>query len=165
MQLTTTRKRFLYGFLLCLAAFIISLYFQFILNESPCQLCIIQRVDAMILGVLFLLAFLHNPNIFGTKVYGFLALLLSLGGMIISLRQVWLQHLPPDEVPACGPGLSTLFKMFPPQKAITLLFQGTGDCAEVHGRFLTLSLAAWSAIFFVVLSGLCLRQLLSPNNR
>ena len=115
------------------------------------------------MGIVFFMAFLHNPQALGVKVYSFILLLLGIGGLSVSLRQVWLQHLPKDLVPACGAGLSTLIKMFPPQKVITLLLQGSGECAQVHGRFLNLSLAGWTGIFFAFLMFMCLWQLLAAD--
>ena len=63
-------------------------------------------------------------------------------------RQTWLQHLPPDQVPECGPGLDYMLEVFPFQEAISMILKGSGECAEVQWTFLSLSIAEWSLVCF-----------------
>ena len=71
---------------------------------------------------------------------------------MIAGRQVWLQHLPPELVPECGPGLDYMLNVFPLSDAIKMVLTGSGECAEVKWRFITLSIAEWSLIMFVGIS-------------
>ena len=64
-------------------------------------------------------------------------------------RQVWLQHLPPDKVPQCGPDLAFMLENFPLSRTLNTLFSGTGECAVVDWTFLGLSIAEWSLAWFV----------------
>ena len=73
-----------------------------------------------------------------------------------SSRQVWLQSLPPDQVPACGPDLSYLIENFPLKEAFMVLLRGDGNCAEVTWTFLGVSIAGWTLVAF---SGLMLINL------
>jgi disulfide bond formation protein DsbB len=77
--------------------------------------------------------------------------LLAAGGAAIASRQVWLQHLPADQVPACGPDLFFMLENFPLAQTLKRLVSGTGECAKVDWTFLGLSIAEWSLACFVVL--------------
>jgi disulfide bond formation protein DsbB len=72
-------------------------------------------------------------------------------GAAIATRHVWLQHLPKDQVPECGPGLEYMLKKFALGQALEKILSGSGECAEAGWRFLGLSIAGWSLLWFVVL--------------
>ncbi|MCL4137767.1 UNVERIFIED_CONTAM: hypothetical protein GTU68_035925 [Idotea baltica] len=91
----------------------------------------------------------------------FFALVSAGGGLATAGRQVWLQHLPADQVPACGPGLVFWLENMPWLKTLELLFKGDGNCAEVNWRFLGLSIAEWSLAWFVLFALIALRVLFS----
>ncbi|MGR8949808.1 MAG: disulfide bond formation protein B, partial [Gammaproteobacteria bacterium] len=71
----------------------------------------------------------------------------AIGGGIAG-RQTWLQHLPPDQVPECGPGLDFMLEMYPLGETIMKTLRGSGDCAVVDWRFLSFSIAEWSIVCF-----------------
>ena len=77
---------------------------------------------------------------------------------MVAGRHVWLEHLPKDQVPSCGPGLDFILDSFPLTKALPLIFKGSGECADVVWRFLGLSISEWALIWFVLflLTGLSL---------
>jgi disulfide bond formation protein DsbB len=126
-------------------------YAQFELGLEPCPLCIFQRIAMIALFIVLLAAALHAPRGRGRRVYGALAALAALSGVAIAGRHVWLQHLPPDQVPACGPGLDYLLDTFPLGETLRKVFTGSGECAEVHWRFAGLSMPEWTLVFFVLL--------------
>jgi protein dithiol:quinone oxidoreductase len=129
-------------------------YAQFHLGLEPCPLCIFQRVAMIVLFVVVLVAALHAPRGGGRRVYGALAALAALAGAAIAGRHVWLQHLPPDQVPSCGPGLDYLLDTFPLSETLRKVFTGSGECAEVHWRFAGLSMPEWTlACFALFLAG------------
>jgi disulfide bond formation protein DsbB len=107
-------------------------------------------------GLVSLLALLHGPSGFGSRVYGFLLVLTAGSGLGVAGRQLWLQSLPPDQVPACGPSVDYLLDVLPWFEVLQTALRGTGDCAEVSWRFLGLSIPGWTAVFFtlVILIGL-----------
>ncbi len=125
-----------------------ALYLQHVLGEHPCPLCITQRIFVMVIGALALLAAIHNPAQLGRRAWSAAVLLAAIGGGIVAGRHVWIQHLPEDQVPACGPDLAYIFENFPLQKAIHLLFNGDGNCHEVGWTLLTLSIPEWTLIAF-----------------
>ena len=137
-------------------------YFQKHLGLLPCPLCVSQRIFVVLAGGIALIALLHNPANVGKKVYSGLIALAAIGGASISSRQLWLQSLPADEVPACGPTLGYLYEYFPLQDVINAMFIGEGSCAEVVWQFLGLSIPAWTlvAFIFIILTAIwqCFRK-------
>lgn len=148
--LFTRRRIYLLGFLACAGLIAFALYLQHQLGEDPCALCIFQRVAVMALGIIFLIAGLHNPGARGNRAYASLALVATLAGGGIAARHVWLQHLPKDQVPECGPGLSYLMETQPWLRVFQNVLQGSGECAEVGWTFLRLSIPEWTMICFVL---------------
>ena len=72
----------------------------------------------------------------------------ALAGISVSLRQLWLQHLPADQVPACGPGLEFLMESSPLMEVISKVLKGSGECATVDWTFLGMAMPFWVAVFF-----------------
>jgi len=134
-------------------------YFQFVEHLEPCPLCILQRVFTLFVGVLMLVAVLHNPKQLGIRIYGLLIGLIALMGAGVSARHVWLQSLPEDQVPTCGPGLNFILDNFPLGDAVNMVMRGSGECAEVVWTFLGLSIPGWTFIAFISLAILSVSQL------
>lgn len=123
-------------------------YLQYFQGQDPCPLCLVQRGFYYAFGAVFLAAALHDPARAGAIAYSIAGLVFALGGAGVATRQVWLQHLPPDKVPACGPDLFYMLENFPLARALEKLFVGSGQCAEVKWRFLGFSIAEWSLGWF-----------------
>lgn len=145
------RLGYLAGFLMAGGLIGFALYLQYYEYQNPCPLCIMQRVVFIALMIAFLIAALHGPRKTGAVVYSTLLVLIALVGAGIAGRHVWLQHLPKDQVPACGPGLSYILERFPLANALEKIFKGSGECAEVGWRLMGLSVAEWSLVWFVLL--------------
>ena len=128
---------------------------------EPCPLCVFQRVGLIALGVISLIAFIHNPASNAMKrVYALLGSVGILWSAGVAARHVWLQHLPADQVPACGPGLNYLVEVLPLKAVFEQVLTGSGECAAIDWTFLGQSLPFWSLIFFVVLALVSVWQLL-----
>ncbi len=149
----TPRLGFLLGFLFCACLLLVAAWFQFAQGLEPCPLCITQRVFVFVTALVLLAAAWHNPGSLGQRAYATLAGMLALGGAMISARHVWLQHLPKEEVPACGPGLSYVFEHLPLTETLRMLVSGTGECSEVMWTFLGLSIPGWTLVAFLLLAG------------
>lgn len=149
--MSTTRKLYLLGFLFSLALFGGALYMQYVMQLEPCPLCILQRMAVMLAAVLFLLAFLFNPQRTGSKLFSSLIALVAIAGGAVSARHIWLQNLPPEAVPSCGPGFDFIIGNFPLTDAFSMIFSGSGECAEVSWQFLGLTIPAWTLLAFVVM--------------
>lgn len=147
-------------FLATVVAMLFALWLQHYQHLEPCPLCIFQRVAMMATGLVALVAFLHGPKGAVRRVYGGLTFLATLGGMVVAGRHVWLQHLPPEDVPACGPGLDYWMETFPLREVVAKVFRGSGECAVVDWTFLGLSLPTWTLLAFVGLGVVALWQTL-----
>jgi disulfide bond formation protein DsbB len=144
--------------LLMLAA----LYFQHVQGLEPCPLCVAQRVFVIVVGLLGLLAFLHNPAAeWARRIYLGATLVTLAGGIATAGRHVWLQSLPPDRVPECGPGLNYILDNFPFSDALGLIFKGSGECAKVTWMFLGLSMPGWLLLIFAIMFAVCLARLVA----
>jgi disulfide bond formation protein DsbB len=133
-----------------------ALYAQYVLYLEPCPLCVFQRIATILVGIGFLLAALHNPERIGARVYGILIALFAAFGVSVAAWHVRLQGLPPDEVPGCGPGFEYIMDNFALFDALSMIFQGSGECADVVWRMFGLSMPTW---VFIGLSGLGLAAL------
>jgi disulfide bond formation protein DsbB len=132
-------------------------YFQQTLGLAPCPLCMFQR--AAVVGVAFfcLLGIIFKPRKSGSKFLAFGAALSSLIGLAVAARQVWLQHLPADKVPECGPDLSFMLEMDPIFDVIKQVLAGSGECAEVQWTLLSFSMPEWMLLVFMVMTFIALR--------
>lgn len=147
-------KRWLYlaGVVMVAGLFGFGLYLQYVLRLQPCPLCMVQRVIFIAIGVLFLIAALHNARQTGAKVYSVLIALAAFGGVRVASHHIWLQSLPKDQVPGCGPGLDYMLKNFPMSDVWQELVHGSGECAEKSWTFLTLGIPEWSLVWYVLLA-------------
>ncbi|KIQ96055.1 disulfide bond formation protein B [Lysobacter sp. A03] len=151
-RISSFRRRFLLGFLACAGLIGYALYTQFYGGLLPCPLCFFQRVAFAAVGLVFLVGGLHAPTgRVGRRIYGTLALLAALVGIGVAGNHVRLQHLPPDQVPSCGPGLDYMLDAMPLTGVIRKVMTGSGECAEVDWSFLGLAMPAWSLVWFVLL--------------
>lgn len=147
-------NRFIYGVSVVVIIGLMSFAFflEYVLELEPCPLCMAQRIVFVTLAVIFLLACIHGPAKTGSTVYGLLGALVSLAGLALAWRQLWLQSLPADQAPACGPSLEYMLEAFPLSEVISVMLRGSGDCAEVQWVFLGLSIPGWTAVAF---AGFC----------
>ena len=125
------------------------LYLEHVKGLEPCPLCIFQRLAYIAIFLTAVIAAIHAPGKTFARIYSGLITLIALSGTAIAARQVWLQHLPPDKVPECGPGLDYMLDTFPMAQALKMIFSGSGECAEIQWQFISLSIAEWSLVFFI----------------
>ncbi|TRW91424.1 disulfide bond formation protein B [Methylobacter sp. KRF1] len=154
-----SRVWFFLGFLGCVFLLSMGAYFQFVQGLDPCPLCISQRIAILLTGLVFLSAAIHNPGQKGVTAYAIAGAITALCGAAISTRHVWIQHLPADEVPECGPGLEYVLQNFPLFETVKLMLSGTGDCAKVDWTMLGFSMPAWTLLAFLMLATLSVLQI------
>jgi protein dithiol:quinone oxidoreductase len=158
----STRRTNLLIALFTLTMMLVALfYFQIYLGLIPCPLCVAQRIFAILTGLMALIAFVHNPGSRGVKLYAGLTALAAVGGALVAGRQVWLQSLPEDQIPACGPTLGWMLEAkFPMSEVLSALFLGEGSCAEIKWQFLGLSIPGCTLVAFMFLIGVAIFQLI-----
>ncbi len=155
-----SRMPFMLALASCLCALAFVLGLQIFEHLDPCPLCVLQRVGLLFASVWFLVGVLHGSRTFWAKIYGLLASLGLLFGGLMALRQIWLQHLPPDQAPACSPTFFYAFEHLPFPLAWHVMFDGTGSCARITWQWLGLSLAEYSALWFLLMLGFCFLTIL-----
>lgn len=136
----------------CFGGLVFAYYAQFYQGLEPCPLCIVQRLVLLAVGLVFLAAALHNPRTWGAKVYALLISLVALAGVGVSGRHVWLQHLPPEQAPRCGPGLDYMLETLPLNETLHEILSGSGECAEVTWRLFGVSIPIWMLLMFLALA-------------
>ena len=146
MTLPNRRLLNLAGFLACAGMMGFALYAQYVLILEPCPLCVFQRIATIALGIVFLIAALHNAGNLGSKVYAALVTLTAGFGVGVATWHVRLQNMPVDDVPSCGPGFEYIMDNFALFDALSLIFKGSGECADVVWRLLGLSMPSWVII-------------------
>jgi disulfide bond formation protein DsbB len=144
----TPRLWYLFLVICCASLVGFALYNQYVDYLDPCPLCILQRLVFIWMGVIALLAALHNPGRAGGRIYAWLVGFGAIIGVLIAGRHIWLQNLPSSEVPECGPGLNYMLENFPLTEVFKTVFYGSGSCAEVLWTFLGMSMPMWTLVFY-----------------
>jgi disulfide bond formation protein DsbB len=134
--------------LVCAGMVSYALYVQHVQFLEPCPLCVFQRIAFMWIGAVALVAALHNPGSAGRWAYGGLLALGGLAGVTIAGRHLWLQSLPPDQVPDCGMGLNYMLDTLPFTQVLAEVFYGSGECAEVEWQLFGLSMPGWTLLWY-----------------
>lgn len=150
-SLFTSRMLYLAIFLACAALLGYAFYLQHVEYLEPCPLCIFQRIAFFFIAGAALIGAIHGPGRGGALVYTGLIAAGALAGVGVAGRHLWLQSLPPDQVPACGPGLEYMVEQFPLSEVLAMVFTGSGSCATIDWSFLGLSMPAWTLIWYLLL--------------
>lgn len=145
---------------LCGALVAGALVMEHVFGHVPCPLCLMQRIWFLLAGLCAALGLLHNPR---WGIYPLLTAIAAIVGAGFSIRQLWLQSLPADQVPACAPNINYMIEVFPAADVLRAMTHGTGDCAAVGWSFLGLSFAAWALVGFVAIMTLGAAQLRAGN--
>jgi disulfide bond formation protein DsbB len=147
-----SRLSYSLGFILCAFFWAFAFYLEHGLAEMPCLLCQVQRIFVATMGIIFLIAAVHNPARLGRSVYSFLLFIVGLCGLLLASRQLWLiAHPPADIYSQCSASLSYLIQVLPLEQVIKTVIQGGSDCAKTTWSFLSLTLPGWSFIAFSLL--------------
>lgn len=167
LKLTTYRNLQIFLVIIAVIGMSFALFFlQRYMGFSPCPLCIFQRIGLIIMGSFALIAALFNPKSKAVRLLLWLGSLAGIGwATAVGGRHVWLQHLPADQVPSCGPGLDYWLDTLPILQVFKEVFAGSGECASVDWIFMGLSIPEQSLILFsllLVVHGLILWRILRP---
>lgn len=132
----------------------VALFMQYQMGMQPCNLCMFQRVFVIAAAATAAVAALHAGardylNSWVAKAYALLVILFAGTGAFTAGRQLWLQSLPADEVPACGPDLAYMLDAYPFMEMVTEVLQGSGDCAKTQWVFMSLSIPGWTMLCFL----------------
>ena len=147
------RRRLAYvlGFLVCAGLMGWALWLQYGLQLEPCPLCVFQRIAVIAIGLVFLVAAIHNPGPIGAIVYAGLAFIAGAIGAALAAWHVWIQSQPPGSVASCGMGLNYMLETMPLTEVIGTVLKGSGECADQGWLFLGLAIPSWTFVFFVAM--------------
>ncbi|MFZ9709626.1 MAG: disulfide bond formation protein B [Steroidobacteraceae bacterium] len=130
-----------------------ALYAEKILGFEPCPLCMFQRVGVAALGLMFLLAALHDPSrVQARRAYGVGIVLAALFPGYVAGRHVYIQSLPEGSVPSCGASLDYLLDVFPLVEVLRKVLTGAGECQKIDWSFLGLSMPGWVLLCVIALT-------------
>ena len=152
--LDTPRRVWLFILLVCVGLLSFGMYLQHVVGLVPCPMCIVQRYVMVLMGLVALLG-TALPGRKTALIAGSWLVLLAGSGAYVAARQSWLQWYPP-EFASCGRDFYGMIETFPLQRAIPMIFKGSGDCTQVDWTFLGGSIANWSFVAFVGLGLLAL---------
>ena len=154
------------GFTLCVSALLIAILFmERYLGLAPCPLCVLDRIVVGTMALVFALAFVHDPAAMGNRIYAGVNAALGLLGIAIAARHVYLQGLPPGEVPDCTPDLGYMLENFPAAKTLSIIFNASGECAEITWTFFGLSIAQQTLLLFIALVAINVAVILTAGRR
>ena len=150
-DMISQRMAYLIGFIIILILIGVGFYLQIYDGITPCPLCILQRMTLGMLGVIFFFGAVVKTKKFGQRFIASFAMIISLLGIFLSARQVWLQHLPFDKNSDCGASLNYLLHVLPLTEVAQKVLAGSAECSVINWQFLHLSLADWSLCWFILL--------------
>ena len=144
------RRVFYLVFITCVALLGYGMYLQHVVGLEPCPMCVVQRYALVLIAAC---AFFSRLGAQKRLHIGGAALMLLFAGLgaFVAARQSWLQWYPP-EIASCGRDIYGMIENFPLQRAIPMIFKGSGDCTKVDWTFLGGSIANWSFLCFVGLA-------------
>ncbi|MEE9451700.1 MAG: disulfide bond formation protein B [Gammaproteobacteria bacterium] len=139
-----------YAFILAVFLTLASYYFQYGMGLEPCPLCILQRFIVMVLAVWFLFGIFFKTKVL-IKSHCVITIILASFGALAALRKIWLQYFPSSgDNLTCGPDVGYLLRELPLTQILKVLFYSEGTCANIDWQFLTLSMSAWTLLFFIL---------------
>lgn len=153
LPLTTYRNLQVFLVVMAVIGMSFALFFlQRYMGFTPCPLCVFQRIGLIVMGVFALMAALFHPKSMAVRLVLWLGSLVGIGwATVVAGRHVWLQHLPADQVPSCGPGLDYWLDTLPILQVFKEVFAGSGECAAIDWTFMGLSIPEQSLILFSLL--------------
>jgi disulfide bond formation protein DsbB len=149
------RSRLSFGFLFslggvgCLILLGLAYLLQYWHQLTPCPLCLFQRYTFWLITLVFLVGSAHQSKAVGRILYCGLLLILNGMGILFASRQLWLQHLPPEQMPACTAGLELLLTHHSILETLGIVIADSGECGLVDFKIFGLPLAAWSLVGFI----------------
>jgi protein dithiol:quinone oxidoreductase len=168
LQSLSTRQVFIALVLLAVVSMAFArFYLEQYLGLDACPLCMTQRVFVVLWGTIALVGAVHDPRGWGRRVYAALCGLAAWGGAAVAARHVWLQHLPADQVPACGPSLDYMLESLPWRDTLSIVLAGDGNCAVIDWTLLGFSIPEQTLALFIVTILACIWQVVrdDPQNR
>lgn len=131
---------------------------EYFVDLVPCPLCIVQRFFYLLIGLTALGGIIWPKILTRLRSLGLVVVWAILGGSV-ALRQVILQHQPPDvESTGCAVSFGSFLDSF------LYALGGRGNCGIIDWTFLSFSIAEWSLVCFVGYLGLAVLLLVTKED-
>jgi disulfide bond formation protein DsbB len=128
----------------CIALVGAALYLQHVQNMMPCPLCVIQRYLFLAIAACCLVG-ASRP-----KLGAGLGVLAALGGLGVAGKHMYILAHPGF---SCGiDPMETMLNKIPTATALPWLFRADGLCEDAVDTLFGLSVPAWSAVWFAILT-------------
>jgi disulfide bond formation protein DsbB len=144
----SNQSLFLMVFLSCAALLATAYYFEYALYMDPCPLCIMQRIAVLMVGLVGLSGFILAKKEVGQRVHAGLMVVSAIFGLSVAGRHVWIQSLPADQIPTCGPSLDYMVGTLPWAEVLSVMLRGNGNCADAQWSLLGMSMPMWVLMCF-----------------
>lgn len=145
----STRLINLFSFIIITAMLLFSVYLQVFEGFMPCPLCTMQRFCFGLLGILFMFGAIIKNRV-GLIIINIFTSVMASFGIFFAGRQIWLQHFPPASIDECGVSLEYMMQALPLHEVMAKVLAGSTECTKVDWKFLSLNMAEWSLIWFVI---------------
>lgn len=147
----SSRTCALLNVILGLSAVAGAFYIEYALGQAPCDLCMLQRLVVYAIIFVGMIIVLFKPRRFISRALQSINTLFALAGVGLAGRHLYLQSLPEELKPSCGPGWDYLVQHAPFLQVLESVIRGSGECAQVQGLFFGYSLPFWTFLLFVVM--------------
>jgi len=149
MSPTPLRYLYLAGFFICVALLCTAYYFEIVEFMEPCPLCMAQRFFVLLVGIFCLLAFFFDNHRWPSRIFLGLGTISAIAGAFVADHHVYIQNLPPEDVPACGPSFEYLMETLPLDALLNIMLEGNGNCADISWMYMGLSMPQWMMVIFI----------------
>lgn len=143
-------KATLVAALLTIVILTAALVMQYAFGLMPCPLCLVQRGIFVLIFIFSLIEFLSRRKNVLRTFFCCITGLVSVLGMLVAGRHIWLQNTPASEIPSCLPSLDYLVDTFSLAQIVAKVFAGSSECSEVSWTFLGLSIPEQTFILFLL---------------
>lgn len=126
-------------------------YIEHVLGQAPCDLCMLQRLVVYAIIFVGMIIVLFKPRRFISRCLQGFNMLFALAGVGLAGRHLYLQSLPEELKPSCGPGWDYLVEHAPFMQILESVIKGSGECAQVQGLFFGFSLPFWTLLLFIAM--------------
>ena len=126
---------------------------------AACPLCVIQRMLYLLLGIVALLALAVNQRLVARRLAAGVLSLIALTGASVAGYQVWIQRFAPATNCSGRPSWWEEIVEWAGEQ-VPILFKASGLCSDPAWKFLSLSIADWSLVWFTVLLVIAVRAAL-----
>src|SRR3990167_9701150 len=151
MSTLSTRSIYLSGLGVIILLLATSMWVEYIDEFIPCPLCTLQRLTFILLGILFFIGALLHQDKLSRITINYLSGCTALLGIFLAGRQVWLQNFSTGDNAECGVSIQYMLQVLSFKEVAQKIFAGSTECTQRGWEFLSLNMAEWSLVWFILM--------------